>query len=301
MTANLRIDHVTLAGSDLDRLRGVLSRAGLASVYGGAHSNGVTHMALVGLGDTSYLELISTLDAEGPASPLWPRLIAGDAGACAWALRTDDLAAELERVAALGVPVRGPVPLHRRRPDGVDLRWQLGFLGAGEVGSFLPFLIEDETPRELRVGPALVAGTSPRVEGEAADGQRTAPVGPLAEVACVVLASEEVERDLESLERVYGLARGAEEEWPELDARVVALAGGPVAIASPTSSGGWLGRRLRRFGPSPCAFLLRATGAPSPIHKAQSEPGKDSLALLPGSRHWLDLPGWPWLRLALVS
>ncbi len=57
----MQIDHVTVAGSDLDLLRRAFSACGLESVYGGPHANGVTHMASIGFRDGSYIELISFL------------------------------------------------------------------------------------------------------------------------------------------------------------------------------------------------------------------------------------------------
>ena len=57
----MKLDHVTIAGSSLDRLRDAFARIGLATEYGGAHANGVTHMALLGFDDGSYIELASTV------------------------------------------------------------------------------------------------------------------------------------------------------------------------------------------------------------------------------------------------
>ena len=271
---------MTVALADLTALRAALEAEGLPSVYGGVHSNGATHMALVGLGDGSYVELISTVDPLGPPSPLWPDAIAGDGGACAWALRTSDLEAELGRVSRLGIPVRGPIPMHRQRPDGVELRWRLGFLGEGEPGGFLPFLIEDETPRELRVGPAFAAIPA------RGSGRR------LVEVAQVVLAVRERDPGLALLETVFDLRKGAVHDWPALGARVMHFDDAPIALATPADRGGWLERRLDSFGTSPCAFVLRIAGDRQG-REAESGAGEEPA--------WLDLPGWPWLRLALTA
>ena len=50
---DLKIDHVTIAGSDLSKMRDAFASLGLVSEYGGAHSNGITHMALLGFEDGS--------------------------------------------------------------------------------------------------------------------------------------------------------------------------------------------------------------------------------------------------------
>lgn len=52
------IDHVVFAERDLDALEEIFSAAGFETSYGGKHSNGVTHMSLVGCGNRSYIELI---------------------------------------------------------------------------------------------------------------------------------------------------------------------------------------------------------------------------------------------------
>jgi hypothetical protein len=90
---SLRVDHVTIAGPHLTPLEHAFAGIGLKPTYGGLHSNGITHMAMLSLGDGSYIELISTLEA-GQTSPLWRAHIAGDGGPCAWAVEADDVAAE---------------------------------------------------------------------------------------------------------------------------------------------------------------------------------------------------------------
>ncbi|MDY7092583.1 MAG: VOC family protein [Acidobacteriota bacterium] len=244
------IDHITVAGRDLGELRERLAGAGLATAYGGAHSNGITHMAVTPMADGSYLEAISTLEPGATDAPLWGPQIVADAGACAWAVRCDDVQAELARLDALGIPVRGPEPLDRHRPDGVHLRWLLGFAGEGPPGSMLPFLIEDLTRRELRI--------------EAPETDWVRPTGPalaVAGVETVVLAVQDAGLILEQLGLAYGLREAAPRPWPELDAEVRELPGSPVAVATPASRNGWLAGRLERFGPAPCAFVLGATGA----------------------------------------
>ncbi|MFC7176302.1 VOC family protein [Halosegnis marinus] len=148
---DLRIDHVTVAGRSLDALRDAFAAAGLDTTEGGAHSNGVTHMATLTLPDGSYLELVSTVE-EGAASPWWDAAIRTDAGPCAWAVRVDDAAATAAAMRERGVAVEGPVEYARERPDGVVVEWELVYLGDGEPGSLLPFCIADTTPRAERAG-----------------------------------------------------------------------------------------------------------------------------------------------------
>ncbi|WP_394338428.1 VOC family protein [Halopenitus persicus] len=81
---DLRIDHVTIAGRDLEQLTAAFTAAGLPAEYGGTHSNGVTEMSIVGFRDGSYLELVSTVE-PGLESPWWDEPIRRNGGPCAWA------------------------------------------------------------------------------------------------------------------------------------------------------------------------------------------------------------------------
>jgi len=236
----LQIDHVTIAGVELDPMRRAFAEAGLATEYGGAHSGGVTHMALLGFDDGSYIELIAAANPGRAdlSSTRWAAQIAGNAGPAAWAARGENIAAESARILSLGVPVAGPIAMSRRRPDGALVEWELAFLGDQPAGAVLPFLIEDHTPRERRVVPsASVAGSE------------------LRGVTHVVLGVHRIEPAAALFQRVYG--------WPDpvvhqdgFDAHLAHFAGTPVILAAPVGTESWLAERLERFGELPCAFLL---------------------------------------------
>ena len=49
----LKVDHVTVAGSDLASLQRMFADAGVPTEYGGKHSNGQTEMALSSFPDGS--------------------------------------------------------------------------------------------------------------------------------------------------------------------------------------------------------------------------------------------------------
>ncbi len=234
----LKIDHVTIAAPRLEPLQRAFAEAGLAPDYGGPHSNNVTHMAFVGFDDGSYIELISTL-APGARSPWWDAHIAGDAGPCAWAVEVEDVAAEAERVRALGIPVDGPRHYARERPDGMRIEWDLAILGEQGMGAQLPFIIKDRTPRAQRVSPsASVAGTE------------------LRGIALVVLSVVDIEPTIRLLQQVYSLPAPQRQDLPSFGAALAGFVGQPFALAAPLAADNWLAQRLARFGPSPCAFLI---------------------------------------------
>src|SRR5262245_44900933 len=118
MSISLQIDHVTIAGPALAPMEQAFAALQLPTEYGGLHSNGITHMALLSFGDGSYIELISSLEPGLKETIFWGEHIVGNAGPCAWAVRTNDVAAEAARVAALNITVKGPIYMNRHRPDG---------------------------------------------------------------------------------------------------------------------------------------------------------------------------------------
>jgi hypothetical protein len=110
----------------------------------------------------------------------------------------------------------------------------------------MPFLIQDLTPRELRVEAPETDWVHP-----------SAPALEIVGVETVVLATPDAFPVMEHLSLGYGLVQKAPRPWPELDAEVREIPGAPVAVATPASADGWLARRLERFGPAPCAFVLK--------------------------------------------
>jgi hypothetical protein len=239
---DLRIDHVTVAGDDLSALEANFSAAGLTPEYGGEHSNGATHMALLGFDDGSYVELISTTErarAAGRDDFWWADRIGGNAGPAAWAVRSAGIEDDADRLRSAGVDVAGPSGYERERDDGVTVAWDLAFPGPGEPGSLLPFLIEDRTPRRYRVTPT---------EGVAD--------GPIRGVETVVVGVPDLDEATETLRTAFDLDPPTEHRETSFGATVAAFSDAPVALATPLGDS-WLAARLDRFGTCPCAFLLR--------------------------------------------
>ena len=241
------VDHVTVAGAALDPLRSALAAIGIETIYGGAHQDGATEMALVSFPDGSYLELIAIrrdAPADAVANHPWSRFLAGNAGPCAWAASASDLGSEVRRLRAAGIAVSGPFANGRVRPDGTRLAWQIAASGAGSPGSFFPFLIQDETPRELRAFP------------QGGPGNRD-----FRGVARVVLAVRDLDTALARYRQAYRVSAAAPEADPAFGATTAVAEGAPVVFAQPLTSDSWLADRLDQFGESPCAILLETSEA----------------------------------------
>jgi Glyoxalase-like domain len=135
----LAIDHVIIVVRDLDAAaRRYDDQYGLASVPGGRHAGHGTGNRIVPL-RSSYIELMAVVDRDQAAtSPLgsWVagRLVESGEAPAALCLRTDDIDAVARRTG------REPLPMHRTRPDGVELAWDLVALDAA-LADGLPFFI----------------------------------------------------------------------------------------------------------------------------------------------------------------
>lgn len=250
----LTLDHVPFAWDDLAEARREFDRLGLETEYGGVHDNDVTHMALVGFADRSYLEVIA--EREPGEHDFWPERIRARAGPAAWAIRVTDIDAECERIRSAGVPVRGPVYGARQREDGTLVEWDLARFGSND--ELLPFAIADRTPLSYRVSPTQgVAG------------------GLLTGLGQVVLGVPSLTEPIGTFRTVYGFPEPVRDRV-EPYGTVASFPGQPVALASP-DGGGWLTDRLERFAAGPCACLIAADdldeiGADFPVTAPASWP-----------------------------
>ena len=236
-----QIDRVVFAWAHLEALAGAFASVGLTTDYGGIHTNGATHMATLGFADGSYLELISVRQ-PGQQAPVWQHHIATNGGLCAWSVSVGDVHRISGRLKTLGMPVDGPRSSTRRRPDGETIESEIAFVGAEGMGSLHPFMITDRTPRENRVR------VSKSIDGSG-----------LAGLDSVVLAASDVEAAAIEFQRVYGAGEPVDIDTNAFPGRTVQLHGEPVAITSPGSRDDWVARRIRNYGPTPCACFVRST------------------------------------------
>ena len=144
----LGIDHVVIAGPDLEALTSTFRSIGFNVVGGGKHPIG-SYNNLIGLGDGAYIELLSFYE-ESPNHYWWNAVHQRGGGLIDFCMRTDDIQADYAVFAAQGVEMSPLVGLSRVRVDGYRLSW-LNNENYGEYQGLIPFVIEDETPREERV------------------------------------------------------------------------------------------------------------------------------------------------------
>jgi len=240
--ADLKIDHVTIAGRSLGEIEQQLAVTGLHFESGGPHTNHATEMAIASFPDGSYIELIAPQKDADPAALAgnhWARFMQGNAGPCAWAVRPGSFQAEAARIKDAGVPV-DLVNGGRKRPDGTEVKWQTAWLGAAGAGAFLPFLIRDETPRQNRAFPT----------GKPSNRDQTG-------ILRVVIAVNRISDALERFRRAYPDApRPLRQVDKKFGAELAWIADSPVVFAAPLGSDSWVSERIARFGEGPIAFVL---------------------------------------------
>jgi len=233
----LQLDHASVCGADLDALRQAFTEVGLTPDFGGPHGNGITQMALVGFADESYLELIAPVKPGVTLGSDWAQYMVSDATSCAWAVASNALAEELDRLKKAGIAVSAPEHGSRKRPDGMSLQWTTAQVGPGGPGSMMPFMIEDQTPRAWRVQPSASVKDA-----------------PLRGVESVVLGVNNLEAAIALFRKAYGWAEPLTELQKDFG-RMAYFPGEPVILASP-AGGGWLADRLAKYGEAPVAFLI---------------------------------------------
>ncbi len=252
--ADFKIDHATVAGASLQQMQGALSSVGIASVYGGPHVNGATEMALVSFPDGSYLELMAlqpNANAHEADQHVWAKYLRGNAGPTAWALRETDLAAEVQRLKAAGIPVSAPDRSGRQRPDGVRLDWETSTLGDEVRGTFFPFLIHDFTSRDQRAFP-----------------QGKPVTRDFRGITRVVIAVRDLDAAVKRYRQAYGLPAAIKQVDRTFGAHLAIVGNAPVVLAQSLTGDSWLAKRLDQFGEGPCAFVL---GARTGRYKAASQ------------------------------
>ena len=146
-----RLDHLVVLVRNLDRAIRDYETLGFTVTPGGEHADGLTGNALIPFKDGSYLELVAFLNLDDPRDNVWgwrPFLSSGG-GLIDYCVASDGLRADVRRLEDLGFDVEGPTDGGRRLPDGAEIRWRTARIH--QDGRVLPFLIEDLTPRSLRV------------------------------------------------------------------------------------------------------------------------------------------------------
>ncbi len=143
------IDHIVIAVRDLAAASDNYARLGFTVTLGGEHTGGATHNALISFADGAYFELIAFREPDRPQEHKWWATFAKGEGTVDFALLSESVDFEGDRLTQAGIEIDGPHDGGRLRPDGQRIAWRN--LGLTAASAPLPFLIEDVTSRDLRV------------------------------------------------------------------------------------------------------------------------------------------------------
>jgi len=149
-----RVDHLIYATPDLNRgVEEIEKLLGVRATAGGQHLGFGTRNALIGLGPTTYLEIIAP-DPEQPP-PEAPRFFGLDgleeSRLVAWFVTSGDLERLRSEALRKGVQLGKVRSGSRRRPDGVQLSWQLTDPSVLVADGIIPLFINwGESPHPAR-------------------------------------------------------------------------------------------------------------------------------------------------------
>jgi hypothetical protein len=139
------LDHLVYATPDLTRGIDELDRLlGVLATPGGQHPGLGTRNALIALGPDSYIEIVAPDPGQpAPSTPRWfgidelvySRLVT-------WAAKGTGLERLHADAVRNGIPLGAVASGSRKRPDGVELSWQLTNPRASVADGVIPFFID---------------------------------------------------------------------------------------------------------------------------------------------------------------
>jgi len=138
-------DHLVYAVPDLDLgTRYVEELLGVRSSPGGRHRGYGSRNRLIGLGPSSYLEIVSVDPSQRPSG--WPRWFGLDdlheSRLVTWCMKSDDLSGLVARARDVGLDLGDPIVASRVRADGTELRWTFTDPASDRAGGVVPFFID---------------------------------------------------------------------------------------------------------------------------------------------------------------
>lgn len=146
---HFHFDHIIIAVDDLKQAIEDYKDLGFSVYYGGRHASNTTENALIIFEDGSYLELLAPTGDEPANTDAvdFRALIHTGEGFAGYALISQDIKGDIEDIRERKGWIDDPKMGKRITGDGDELQWQT----ATVKGKLSPFLIEDVTPRLLRV------------------------------------------------------------------------------------------------------------------------------------------------------
>jgi len=152
------VDHLVLAGSDLERgIDELDQRLGVRPALGGRHPNWGTWNASISLGPASYLEVIAPdPEADVPVAQR-PEIFnhSGPFRLNGWIAKCRDIDTASKKAMEAGFDLGPVIEGSRSRPDGVTLHWRLTDPMHRNCDGIVPVLIDwGDTPHPASSAPS---------------------------------------------------------------------------------------------------------------------------------------------------
>ncbi|MBI5302207.1 MAG: VOC family protein [Chloroflexi bacterium] len=235
-------DHFIVLVNDLNAAMESFRRLGFDARAGGEHPTFGSHNALVALADGTYLELVAFKNPALAEKSFWRdgvrRVRAGE-GFGGFVLGANDLANDVAQLAACGLKYDAPQAGARVRLDGQRVEWHTAMFGGLPTGA-LPFLIQDDTPRALRIEPP-------------SDG-----LGSRARAKEVVVVVKNLAAERDHYSALLGVEpKRVHNKQTDVEGYRFALDWGSIVVARPTRGGNTMTEQLDRRGEGLFALALQ--------------------------------------------
>ena len=154
----LYLDHIMYAVPDLENsMAEIASITGIVPLDGGVHPGNGTRNALLGLSNSSYLEIIGPDKKQNLENTLGEFLVSKNtSGIRAWAVAVSDLASVADVAQELGFRLRDRKEMSRKTPEGSLLEWELLFLEDAVLPFFIDWKGSEHPARKAPSGCGLV-------------------------------------------------------------------------------------------------------------------------------------------------
>jgi hypothetical protein len=245
-------DHFIILVGDLNTGIESFRKLGFEVKPGGEHPAFGSHNALVALADGTYLELVAFRDPALAAKTFWGDLVRKleiHEGFGSYVLSSNDLTNDVQAIRQRGLEVADPRPGTRTRPDGQTVAWHTAVVG-GTISEFLPFLIQDDSPRTRRVEPA------------------TQGLGSRLRVKEIIIAVKNIEVARQAYRELLDIEpRFVQNTTGELTGYRVSAPWGAVVLAHPERNRNAMSDQLAQRGQGPYALTLIADD----VNRARSD------------------------------
>jgi len=238
-------DHFIILVNDLDTAMQTFRRLGFDARAGGQHPAFGSHNALIAFADGTYIELVAFKDVALAVSTFWragvDRLRVGE-GFAGYVLNSNDLVSDAAAFQQKSLAFDAPQAGARVRPDGQRVEWHTSMFEKSPVG-LMPFVIQDDTPRALRIEPAQ--------EG----------MGSRARAKEIVVVCKNVDRARDAYHVLLGVEpKRVHNAAGDVAGYRLAMEWGSVVLAHPERHGNAMADHLAQRGEGIFALTLQVNG-----------------------------------------